>query len=188
MRLPAIVCAQAVRTALRTWRPLALLACCLGAARVDAQTATAAAPQGAPPPAKTALLRYALADGDTIWLGRPIGRFVNYATVATDSLVRIPTPLFEGADGLLVIRDSTNYVQRIVFLFNEKRNIDQIMKDQFSDYGLKAEYSTAPVPEGIRESWRWIDRRTEYTFTRFTPAQNQIAALVIIATFRNDPP
>lgn len=166
------------------------LACVLaffGASSLQAQT-TATSTPAAPAQASTPLLRYALADNDTIWLGRPIGRFANYATVATDSLVRIPTPLFEGADGLLVIRDSANYVQRIVFLFNEQRNIDQIMKDQFSDYGIKAEYSTAPVPEGIRESWRWIDKRTEYTFTRFTPAQGKIAALVIIATFRNDPP
>ncbi len=146
------------------------------------------AAQTTPAPVKPALLRYALADNDTIWLGRPIGRFANYATVATDSLVRIPTPLFEGADGLLVVRDSANVVQRIVFLFNEKRNIDQMMKDQFSDFGRETDYSTAPVPEGIRESWRWIDKRTEFTIARFTPAQNQIAALVIIATFRNDPP
>jgi len=160
-------------------------ACLVVAPGMQAQSTTISAQSA---PAKPALLRYALADNDTIWIGRPIGRFANYATVATDSLVRIPTPLFEGADGLLVIRDSANVVQRIVFLFNEKRNIDQMMKDQFSDFGRETGYSTAPVPDGIRESWRWIDKRTEFTIARFTPAQNQIAALVIIATFRNDPP
>ncbi len=177
-------CCRTVRRLLADSARLASITLTL-AACLRAQPAYA---QSTPAPSKVPLLRYALADGDTIWLGRPIGKFARYATVASDSLVRIPTPLFEGADGLLVIRDSTNHVQRIVFLFNEKRNIDQIMKDQFTDYGREGNYSTAPVPEGIRESWRWIDRRTEYTFTRFTPAQNEIAALVIIATFRNDPP
>lgn len=134
------------------------------------------------------LLRYAVADGDTIWLGRPIGKYARYAMVAGDSLIRIPTPLFDGADGLLIMRDSTERVHRIVFLYDEKRNIDNLMKEQYSNFGREASYSSAPVPEGFRESWTWLDKRTEFTITRFTPAQHNIAALVVIATFRNDPP
>jgi hypothetical protein len=136
---------------------------------------------------KRALPRFALADNDTIWLGRPLGRFARYATVDKDSLVRIPTPLFEGAEGLLVMRDSSDVVQRIVYLYGEQRNVDQMMKELFTDYGREKTYSTAPVPDGIRESWVWFDKRTEFTFTRFTPAQNKMAAVAVLVTFGNDP-
>ncbi len=167
----------------RLARPLRLATILFSAALLLGGASSVSAAQDT----KRTLPRFALADNDTIWLGRPLGRFARYATVEKDSLVRIPTPLFEGAEGLLVMRDSTDIVQRIVYLYGEQRNIDQMMKELFTDYGREKTYSTAPVPDGIRESWVWFDKRTEFTFTRFTPAQNKMSAVAVLVTFGNDP-
>ena len=155
-------------------RPLALftLVLCLGLAPGHA----AAQPGRSGRP----ITRSLLVDGDTLRLGAPLGPLGRWVLVTGDTLVRIPNDRFdEDADGLLIVRDPLGPVRRFAFLYAEARNIDALVGAHMRDYGRTPQYSSAPVPEGVQESWTWSDGQTALTLTRFTPAQQGIAALRI---------
>jgi hypothetical protein len=126
------------------------------------------------------LVRQLVVDGDTLRLGAPLGPLARWVLVAGDTLVRIPNDRFDDdADGLLIMRDPLGPVRRFAFLYADARNIDAIVGAHMRDFGRTPHYSSAPVPEGVQESWTWSDGPTALTLTRFTPAQNGIAALRI---------
>ncbi len=126
----------------------------------------------------TPIARTAVADGDTVRLGAPLGELARWAVIRLDTLVRVPADRLEDdVDGLLLVRDPDGPVRRIAFLYAESRNIDALVGAHMRDYGRGAVYSSAPVPEGLRENWTWSDGRTSLTLTRFTPSQNGIAAI-----------
>lgn len=126
------------------------------------------------------LARQLVVDGDTLRLGAPLGPLARWVLVAGDTLVRIPNDRFDDdADGLLIMRDPLGPVRRFAFLYAEARNIDALVGAHMRDFGRTPHYSSAPVPEGVQESWTWSDGPTAITLTRFTPAQNGIAALRI---------
>jgi hypothetical protein len=121
-------------------------------------------------------------DGDTIRLGRRLFGAERWVTVKGDTLVRIPPTYFDAdADGLLVVRDgSSGPVIRFALLYAATRNADALVGAHMRDYGRTPQYASNPVPEGVQESWTWSDGKTALTLTRFTPAQNGIAALRIV--------
>ncbi len=124
------------------------------------------------------LLREVDVDGDTVRLGQPLGGAEKWVAVKGDTLVRVPPTYFgEDADGLLIVRDGTGPVVRFALLYADTRNVDAMVGAHMRDYGRGAVYSSAPVPEGLRENWTWSDGKTSLTLTRFTPAQNGIAAI-----------
>lgn len=138
-----------------------------------------AAPAHAQPGKTTATIdRHVVVDGDTVRLAQPLGPAEKWVAVKGDTLVRVPPSYFDAdADGLLIVRDPLGPVTQFALLFNASRNIDVLVGEHMRDYGRGAAYTSAPVPEGLRENWTWSDGRTSLTFTRFTPAQNGIAAI-----------
>ena len=149
---------------------LILLALALGSHALHAQPGRSSQP----------LARLLVVDGDTLRLGAPLGPLARWVLVAGDTLVRIPNDRFDDdADGLLIMRDPLGPVRRFAFLYAEARNIDARIGAHMRDFGRTPHYSSAPVPEGVQESWTWSDGPTAITLTRFTPAQNGIAALRI---------
>ncbi len=158
----------------------------LGAiAHVLAERAMAAAPrdsssvqaQEQPPP----LRRLLVVDGDTVQLGRSLGTLARFVMFPGDTAVRFPPGMFEGADGAMAFFDSTGTVQRIGFLFGERHNMDTMLGTLYRDHGRTPRYISVPIPEGVRETWTWYDRETELAFTRFTPAQSSVAALLMVS-------
>jgi hypothetical protein len=126
--------------------------------------------------------RQVVVDGDTVRLAQPLGPAEKWVAVKGDTLVRVPPSYFDAdADGLLIVRDPLGPVTQFALLFNSARNIDALVGEHMRDYGRGAAYTSAPVPEGLRENWTWSDGKTSLTLTRFTPAQNGIAALRIFA-------
>jgi hypothetical protein len=121
-------------------------------------------------------------DGDTIQLGRRLAGAEKWVAVQGDTLVRIPPTYFDAdADGLLIVRDgSTGPVIRFALLYAVTRNADALVGAHMRDFGRTPQYASTPVPEGVQESWTWSDGKTALTLTRFTPAQNGIAALRIV--------
>lgn len=138
-----------------------------------------ARPAHAQPGRTTAVIeRHIVVDGDTVRLGQPLGPAEKWVAVTGDTLVRVPSTYFDAdADGLLIVRDPIGPVTRFALLFNETRNIDALVGEHMRDYGRGAAYTSAPVPEGVRENWTWSDGRTSLTLTRFTPAQNGVSAI-----------
>jgi hypothetical protein len=135
------------------------------------------------------LTRQLLVDGDTLQLGRPLGPLERWVLYTGDTLVRIPNDRFDDdADGLLIVRDPLGPVRRFAFLYAEARNIDALVGAHMRDFGRTPRYTSAPVPEGVQESWTWSDGSTALTLTRFTPAQNGIAALRITTDLTPMPP
>lgn len=127
------------------------------------------------------LRRLLVVDGDTVQLGRPLGRLSRFVMFPGDTAVRFPPDLFEGADGAMAFFDSTGTVQRIGFLFGERHNMDTMLGTLYRDHGRTPRYISVPIPEGVRETWTWSDRETELAFTRFTPAQSSVAALLMVS-------
>jgi len=138
-----------------------------------------ARPAHAQPGKTTAVIeRHIVVDGDTVRLRQPLGPAEKWVAVKGDTLVRVPPSYFDvDADGLLIVRDPLGPVTQFALLFNEARNIDALVGEHMRNYGRGAVYTSAPVPEGLRENWTWSDGRTSLTLTRFTPAQNGIAAI-----------
>jgi len=153
--------------------PRHLLATCL---LVAVHLAT---PAHAQPGKTTAPIdRSVVVDGDTVRLAQPLGAAEKWVAVKGDTLVRVPPSYFDAdADGLLIVRDPLGPVTQFALLFNSSRNIDALVGEHMRDYGRGAAYTSAPVPEGLRENWTWSDGKTSLTLTRFTPAQNGIAAI-----------
>lgn len=143
----------------------------------------ALAPRGAeaqPGRSGRPISRSLLVDGDTLRLGAPLGPLGRWVLVTGDTLVRIPNDRFdEDADGLLIVRDPLGPVRRFAFLYAEARNVDAILGAHMRDYGRTPHYTSAPVPEGVQESWTWSDGASALTLTRFTPAQQGIVAVRI---------
>lgn len=163
---------------MRSRSPLAVPPVLAGLALVAAGLAAPLAAQ--PGRGSRPIVRELLVDGDTLRLGAPLGTLDRWVIVAGDTLVRIPNDRFEDdADGLLIVRDPLGPVRRFAFLYKDVRNIDALVGAHMRDFGRTPHYTSTPVPEGVQESWTWSDGTTALTLTRFTPAQNGIAALRI---------
>ncbi len=130
------------------------------------------------------LRRTLLVDSDTVQLGLPLGALVRYIDYPGDTIVRFPPGTFEGSDGAMAFLDPGGTVRRIGFLFSDRQNIDVLMGSLYRNHGRSPRYATMPIPEGIRETWTWSDRETELAFTRFTPAQGRVAALLIVSNLK----
>lgn len=127
------------------------------------------------------LRRLLVVDGDSVQLGRPLGALNRFVMFPGDTAVRFPPGMFEGADGAMAFFDSAGTVQRIGFLFGERHNMDTMLGTLYRDHGRNPRYLSVPIPEGIRETWSWSDTETELAFTRFTPAQSSVAALLMVS-------
>lgn len=152
-------------------RRLGLRLCAVAALSVPAYA------QERPPP----LRRLLVVDGDTVQLGRPLGTLMRFVVFPGDTAVRFPPNMFEGADGAMAFFDSAGTVQRIGFLFGERHNMDTMLGSLYRDHGRTPRYLSVPIPEGVRETWTWSDRETELAFTRFTPSQSSVAALLMVS-------
>lgn len=131
-------------------------------------------------PLKPTIPRYAATVGDTIWLGDPRAKVGLYAESATDTMIRLPLLTAADADGVLLYIDAASTVRRIAFVYLESRPISAMLEQHQRDFGPAAGYSSAAVPDGIRESWNWRDVKTHMSFTRFTPAQHGTSAVLVI--------
>lgn len=146
---------------------------------VAGSTSSAQPPPSSAPP-KPTIPRFAATARDTIHLGDARSTVAMYAESPTDTMVRLPLLTSEDADGVLLYLDAAGTIRRIGFVYNESRAITALLEQHQRDFGPASEYTTAPVPEGIRESWSWRDARTHMTFTRFTPAQQGTGAVLVL--------
>ena len=124
---------------------------------------------------KPEIPRFVVVEGDTIRLGDPRDRVARFADAPGDTLVRVPAPLYDDADGVLFHLDVAGTVRRIALMYNETRPITALLEQHQRDFGPPADYASAPVPEGVRETWSWRDRTT-ISHSRASPRTSRGAA------------
>lgn len=155
-----------------------LIGACLG---LLAPAMSAYAQEATPKPT---IPRFVATAGDTIWLGDAREKIALYAGSETDTMVRLPLLTAADADGVLLYIDAARTVRRIAFVYLASRPIGAMLEQHQRDFGPASDYSSAAVPDGIRESWSWRDAETHMTFTRFTPAQHETGAVLVLTNLR----